>query len=294
MLASWVRAPVRSPTQGAARPRRRAYASTIPSGSSPQFPRSTCTFTMARASAKPPRRAAEDSVRSGRSAATTTASGPLSTWRPAIIGSSASERRPRPEEEGGAERGEAAHLGIALVEEVVHPEGEVQRLQPAVLVDGPERSADVHARVPAVVADLLRLELARDHVDLGEEREPADGLPGQAEVPAMLGLPVQPAVGPEIFAVGVRVVDRAHQITEDVDLAGGLDALGARAGHVDGRHEREGGDRHEADEVLELVVEVRQPEPDALTPEGLVEPGLPREALLRLEIRAGEGGEEEI
>src|SRR5258705_6595813 len=180
---------------------------------------------MAGPCARPPRRTAEDSARSGGSAATTTASGPLSTWRPAIIGSSASERRPRPEQEGGAERGEAAHLGIALVEEVVHPEGEVQRLQRSVLVDHPERSPDVHARVPAVEADLGRLELPRDHVDLGEEPEPADGFPRQSEVPAMLWLPSQPAVGADILPVCVRVVLGPHQIAEDVVLAGGLEAL---------------------------------------------------------------------
>src|ERR1700738_4401203 len=114
-----VAAPVNSPTQGAGTDARRANAAIIPEVSrhGSFFP--TWTLRRARASAKPPRCTAEDRTRRGCELTTTTASLPISMDTPAIT-PRLLERRPQPDERVDAEGREAAHLGVLLVEQVLH------------------------------------------------------------------------------------------------------------------------------------------------------------------------------
>ncbi len=73
-----------------------------------------------------------------------------------------------------------------------------------------------------------------------------------------------------------------------------MPALRARP-TLNGPAERGGRERHAAgDQVVELVVEVGEPEPDAVVPELLVDPDVPGEAVLRLQVRVAEAREEEV
>src|SRR4029077_1188818 len=287
-VASWaiaarsVKAPVSSPTQGAGTPARRAKAAIIPAGSAQGSCLSTCRLTTARASTKPPWCTAEDRTRSGRSLTSTTASRPASTDTPAIIEPSL-ERRPQPHEGVDAERGEPAHLRVALVEEVLDPGGQLELLQPPRAVEDTPGPTDVHPRVAAVEHLAEGLELLGHHVDLGEQGEARDRLPGEADVPAVPWLAREQPVGREVLGIGVRVVQRGHQVGEHVHLGGELDARAAGAPHIDRPPERRGRDRNAAgDQVRVVVLEVGQAEPDAVVPELLVDPEIVGLALLGL------------
>src|SRR5207302_5900916 len=105
---------------------------------------------------------------SGSRLTSTTASGPIWSRTPSNTGS---ETRAKADEEGRPERGEAAHLRVALVQQVLDARGEVERLEPPGTLREPVLAADVHPRVAAVVDPPERLPLPRDRVRLGERSE---------------------------------------------------------------------------------------------------------------------------
>src|SRR5712692_2753148 len=171
----------------------------------------------ARALWRPPPCTAEDSASSGRSLVTTTAMRSIRTPRPSIMGA-VSKANPEADEEVGPEGRKAAHLGIAFVQEVLDPHDEIQPLDPVVLLQHAIGAAHVHARVAAVVDLAEGLPLLGDDVDLREQGQAPDGLPGEADVPPVLGLARQPPPRYQIFGVGERVVDVSHEVRQDVGL----------------------------------------------------------------------------
>src|SRR6266849_7401449 len=148
----------------------------------------------ARALWRPPPCTADDSASSGRWLVTTTATRSIRTPRPSIMGA-LSKADPEAGEEVGPERGKAANLRIAFVQEVLDPHDEIQALHPVVLLEHAIGAAHVHARIAAIVDFAEGLPLLRVDVDLGEQGEPPDGLPGDADVPPVLRLSGQPPAG---------------------------------------------------------------------------------------------------
>src|SRR6266545_4675135 len=263
-------------------------------GSAHGSSRATCRLTMARAETSPPPHTAEESTSNGWEAVSTTASSPIHTARPSIIGP-ASESGPQAGEEVGPQRREAAHLGIRLVEDVLGPRHQLEALQPAELIENPIGAAGVDPRVPAVVHVAEAVELAAHHVHLGEEGEAAQRLPGEAGRAGIARDARERPPGRQIVGVCVRVREGRHEIREDVDLRARLHALRASLPRVDGPAERRGGEHHAArDGVGEVGGEVRELEADAVLPEVLVEARVPGLAPLRLQVRIAELGEEEI
>src|SRR6266540_6331459 len=254
----------------------------------------TCRLMTARALRKPPPWTAEESMVSGHSLVTSTASRFFRMPRISIM-RAASETDPQADQDIGPESREAAHLRIALVEKVLHPQDEIHALDPVVLLEHAVRAAEVHARVAAVVDLAEGLPLLRHDMDLGEERETPHRLPRQPDVPPVLRLARQPAPGLEILRVRVRVVHGCDEIAQEVRLARELDACRPRRAHVDRAAEGSGGYRAAAgDQVLELVVEVRQAQADPPLPELLIDSGIVGHAALRLEVGVSEVGEEEV
>src|SRR5262245_59958870 len=139
--------------------------------------RATCRFTMARAVTSPPPHTAEESVVSGHAEVRRTASGPIHTARPSII-ARASVGGPQADEEVGAERGKAAHLGVRLVEDVLGAGDQIEPVHPPELLEEAVGPARVPACVTAVVDVAEAIELVADRVDLREEGEAAHRLPG--------------------------------------------------------------------------------------------------------------------
>src|SRR6266849_1210461 len=248
----------------------------------------------ARALWRPPPCTADERASSGRWLVTTTATRSIRTPRPSIMGA-VSEPDPEAGEEIYPERGKAANLRIAFVQDVLDPQDEIQALHPVVLLQHAIGPPHVHARIAAIVDLAEGLPLLRDDVDLGEQGEAPDGLPGDADIPPVLRLAGQPPPGLKVLGVRERVVDGPHQVGQDVRLARELHPLRARRPHVHGAAEGRGGNGHAAgDQVREVVVEVREPEPDPPLPELLVDAGVPRHAALRLEIGVAEVGKEEV
>src|SRR5712691_1919827 len=58
---------------------------------------------------------------------------------------------PQTDQDVGAEGREAAHLGIAFVQEVLHAEDEIETLHPVVLLEHAVRATQVHTGRAAVV-----------------------------------------------------------------------------------------------------------------------------------------------
>src|SRR5262245_64371545 len=80
---------------------------------------------MARAVTSPPPHTAEESVVSGHAEVRTTASRPIHTASPSIMGQT-SVGRPEANEKVGAKSGKAAHLSVRLVEDVLGAGDEVR------------------------------------------------------------------------------------------------------------------------------------------------------------------------
>src|SRR5712691_12637263 len=76
---------------------------------------------------------------------------------------------PQADQDICAEGRKAAHLRIALVQEVLHPEDEIETLHPVVLLEHAVRATQVHTGRAAVVDLADELPLLADHVDLGPE-----------------------------------------------------------------------------------------------------------------------------
>src|SRR5205823_13930213 len=108
------------------------------------------------------------------------------------------ERHSDARDAGDAERGEAADLGVMLIQEVLDPGREVHGLQVAPALEETVPPADVDTRVTAVVDGAEGLPLLGDDVDLAPERQPLHRLPRQADVPAVARLARQPGVGREV------------------------------------------------------------------------------------------------
>src|SRR6266852_1945169 len=249
---------------------------------------------MARALWKPPPCTADDRTVRSRWLVTTTAVSSIRRPRPSIMGA-VSKADPEADEEVGPEGGEPTYLGIAFVQEILDPPDEVQPPHPVVFLEHAIGAAHVHACVAAVVDLAEGLPLPGDDVDLREQGQAPDGLPGEADVPPVLGLARQPPSRYQIFGVRVRVVEGGNEIRQDVGLARELDARRSRRADIDGAAKGRRGNRYAAgDQVREVVVEVRQSEPDPPLPELLVHPGVPRHAALGLEIGVTEVGEEEV
>src|SRR5713226_9741341 len=248
----------------------------------------------ARALWKPPPCTADERAVRGRWLVTTTAVSSIRRLRPSIMGA-VSKADPEADEEVGSEGGEPTYLGIAFVQEILDPHDEIQPLHPVVLLEHAIGAAHVHACVAAVVDLAEGLPLLGDDVDLGEQGQAPDGLPGESDVPPVLGLARQPPSRYQIFGVRVRVVEGGNEIRQDVGLARELDARRSRRADIDGAAKGRRGNRYAAgDQVREVVVEVRQPEPDPPLPELLIHPGVPRHAALGLETGVAEVGKEEV
>src|SRR5262245_8475926 len=289
-----VPAEVRRPTRGAGTPDRSAKRATAPSGSAQGSFLTTWRLTIARASPSPPPHTADESTRSLVSLDTTTAPRPISTAMPGITRRPRSEPRAQPEQEVGAERGEPAHLRVALVRHVHHAEVSVERIQEPPLPDQAVGATDVHAR-PAAVEDVAEVvELLGAEVDLREQRQLADRLPRQPDVQHVLGHARQGIARVQVLRLGVGVVDVAHEVVPEVDLGGELEALRAGPPDVGHLHEREDVRRHRLDHVLEVDVEVGGAKADAVLPDLLLDAGVPRDALLGLQVGVGEAREEQV
>src|SRR5437867_1157008 len=249
---------------------------------------------MARAWTSPPPHTAEERTLSGVAAVSTTASGPIHTAKPSIIGP-ASEPGPQADEEIGAQGREAAHLGVRLVEEVLGACHQLEALEPPELIEDPVRPPRVHPGVAAVVHIAEAVELAAHHVHLGEDGEAAQRLPGETGAAGIARNAREGPPGGEVVGVRVGVGEGGHEIREDVDLRARLYPLRARLPGVDGPAERRGGEHHAArDGVGEVGGEPGELEAGAILPEILVEARVPGLAPLRLEVRVAEVGEEEI
>src|SRR5882672_2193529 len=177
----------------------------------------------ARAIWKPPPCTAEDRAVRGRWLVTTTAMPSVRRATPSIMGT-VSKADPEADEKVGPEGGEPAHLGIAFVQEILDPHDEIQPLHPVVLLEHAIGAAHVHACVAAVVDLAEGLPLLGDDVDLREQRQAPDGLPGEADVPPVLWLARQPSSRLQVLGVRVRVVEGGDEIRQDVGLARELDA----------------------------------------------------------------------
>src|SRR5215470_18098425 len=190
-----VHAEVRRPTRGAGTPDRSAKRATAPSGSTQGSFLATWRLTIARAS------------RSPVSLDTTTASRPISTAMPGITRRLRSKPRAQPDQEVGAERGEPAHLRVALVQHVHHAEVRVERVQEPPRPDQAVGATEVHARPPAVEDVAEAVELLGAEVDLREQRQLADRLPRQPDVQHVLGDARQGIARVQVLRFGVSVVD---------------------------------------------------------------------------------------
>src|SRR5262244_3133367 len=132
---------------------------------------------MARALTSPPPHTAEESVVSGHAEVRTTASGPIHTASPSIIGQT-SVGSSKADEEVGAEGRKAAHLRVRLVEDVLGAGDEIEPVHPPELLEEAVGATCVPARVAAVVDVSEAVELVADRIDLGEEGEATHRLPG--------------------------------------------------------------------------------------------------------------------
>src|SRR6185312_12159101 len=94
---------------------------------------STCRLTIVRAGPSPPPSTAEDSTVSGAAAVTTTASSSISISTPSMLDiTRPSLQRGSQSYQGvDAERREAADLLVLLVEHVLDPRREIERLEMA-------------------------------------------------------------------------------------------------------------------------------------------------------------------
>src|SRR5215472_10546099 len=131
---------------------------------------------MARAVTSPPPHTAEESVVSGHAEVRTTASGPIHTAIPSIIGQT-SVGGSEADEEVGAEGGKAAHLCVRLVEDILGAGNEVEPVHPPELLEEAIGAARVPARVPTVVDVPETVELVADRIHLCEKGQPAHRLP---------------------------------------------------------------------------------------------------------------------
>src|SRR5712692_8964497 len=172
---------------------------------------------MARALWKPPPFTADDRTVRSRWLVTTTAVSSIRRPKPSIMGA-VSKADPEADEEVGSEGGEPTYLGIAFVQEILDPPDEIQPLHPVVLLEHAIGTAHVHACVAAVVDLAEGLPLLSDDVDLGEQGQAPDGLPGESDVPPVLGLARQPPSRLQVLGVGERVVDVSHEVRQDVGL----------------------------------------------------------------------------
>ncbi len=91
------------------------------------------------------------------------------------------------------------------------------------------RIRQVPPRSTTVCPELVRfpsvLELAGRDLDLAEQRQPLDRLPGERAVVAVVRLARQRPAGVEVLGVGVGVVEGGDEVVEDDDLRDELDAL---------------------------------------------------------------------
>src|SRR5262249_21632460 len=125
-----VHAAVSRPTRGEGSARRAAKASRRRATSSHGQCLCTCRLTIARAWPSPPPSTADDSTVSGVAAVSTTASSSISIATPSmpVIRRTLLERGPQSYQRVDAERGEPPDLLVLLVEHVLDPRREIQRL----------------------------------------------------------------------------------------------------------------------------------------------------------------------
>src|SRR5690242_15660774 len=132
-------------------------------------------------------------------------------------------------------------------------------------------------------------------MELAPQRQRPDRLPRRAQGPAMPWLTRQPRIGDHVFRLRIRVVQAQRERVQHVGLARELEALAPGAADITRGHERWPGQNHAApDQVGERVLEHGRVETDAIVPELLADTRVPGKALLRLERRVREAGEEQI
>src|SRR5262249_224858 len=179
--------------------------------------RATCRFTMARAVTSPPPHTAEESVVSGHAEVRTTASGPIHTASPSIMGPT-SVGSPQADEEVGPEGGKAAHLRVRLVEDVLGAGDQVEPVHPPELLEKAIGATRVPARVSAVVDVPETVELVADGVDLREEGQPAHRLPDQPRAPRVSRDAGQGPARGEIVGVRVGIGEGEKEIGQEIEL----------------------------------------------------------------------------
>src|SRR5262249_4777935 len=138
------------------------------------------------------------------------------------------------------------------------------------------------------------LELARDYVDLHEQREAVPWRQRHADVPRVAWNARELLARFEVLGVEIRIVGIEADPGNGIERGVGFDALDARLSHVLGLEEERRRIEDELDEIGEVLVEKGRAEPDAVLQESLIGAHLPARAVLRLETGIAEPWQEQI
>src|SRR5262249_11086925 len=245
----------------------------------------TWRLTIARASVNPPRTNADDTTVIGSRAATTTASRSTAISTPSIIVLRSSivvddrardvagrragpvqqslERHAKPDQRVDPQRGKPVHLRVVLVREVLGAGPEIDPLNEPEALEEPLRRARVYhgvAAVPQIRVVGDGLELLAHPLRVREELQARDGAPRPGGGQSLARLARQQGVRLEVLGIGVGVVEPRREVVQDVDGRGELETLCASLAEVHAFREWRCGGRNDSDQILDLVVEVRQAE----------------------------------